>query len=83
MDFDLPGNPTLYLETATQTLASAVTDVDRLEGYSFGYLHKWHFVDFLGKDIRDLLTSLVALSVMTVLLLGVYRYLTTRRRRRA
>lgn len=83
VDFDLPGNPTLYLETATQTLASAVTDVDRLEGYSFGYLHKWHFVDFLGKDIRDLLTSLVALSVMTVLLLGVYRYLTTRRRRRA
>ncbi len=82
IDFDLPGKPTLYVETATNTLAAAVGNLDRLEGYSFGYLHKWHFVDFLGKNVRDLLTSLVALVIMAVLLLGVYRYWITRRRRR-
>lgn len=82
VDFALPGNPSIYVETASHTLAAAITDVDRLEGYSFGYLHKWHFADFLGKDIRDILTSLVALAIMMVLLLGAYRYWATRGRRK-
>lgn len=82
LDFDLPGAPSVYLETATNTLASQVTNSDRLEGYSFGYLHKWHFIDFLGKDMRDVLTSLMALAIMVVLLLGVYRYWATSMRRK-
>lgn len=72
--FDLPGKPTLYIETASNTLASQVTTNKRVEGYSFAYLHKWHFVDFLGKDIRDILTSIIALTIILVILLGAYRF---------
>jgi hypothetical protein len=78
--FDLPGQPTLYIETATNTLASEVTNSARFEGYTFAWLHKWHFIDFLGKNIRDLVTSTIALSIIAVLLLGIYRFIVTRRK---
>ncbi len=79
--FDLPGNPAVYVETASHILASEVRDSKRLEGYSFAYLHKWHFADFLGKDIRDLLTSSMALLILLTLGLGVYRYARQRQKR--
>src|SRR5690606_6810610 len=40
--FALPGNPTVYVETASNTLASRVVDSKRVEGYTFAYVHKWH-----------------------------------------
>lgn len=78
--FDLPGQPTLYLETATNTLASDVNNTARFEGYTFAYVHKWHFIDFLGKNIRDIITSAIALSIIVVLLLGVYRFTIIRKK---
>lgn len=79
--FDLPGNPVFYIETASNTLASQVNNTKRVEGFSFAYLHKWHFADALGKDLRDILTSVTALLIMLVILLGVYRYITGRHKR--
>lgn len=78
---DLPGKPAFYIETASNTLASQVSNSKRIEGYSFAYLHKWHFADFLGKDIRDILTSAIALTIILVLVLGVYRFVIGGRRR--
>lgn len=79
--FNNAGQPTVYVETASNTLASEVNDTKRVEGYSFAYLHKWHFLDFLGRDIRDILTSITALLIMVVLLLGVYRFFKGGRKR--
>lgn len=79
--FALPGNPTVYVETASNTLASRVVDSKRAEGYTFAYVHKWHFLDFLGKDLRDILMGIVAFSILLTLVLGVFRYFRTRRKR--
>src|SRR5690606_40278288 len=79
--FALPGNPTVYVETASNTLASRVVDSKRVEGYTFAYVHKWHFLDFLGKDLRDILMGIVAFSILLTLVLGVFRYFRTRRKR--
>lgn len=73
--FGLPGNPAVYIETASNTLASQVDDNQRVEGFTFAYLHKWHFADFLGKNLRDILTSVTALSIIFVILLGVFRFI--------
>jgi len=78
--FDTQGSPSVYIETSSNTLASIVTNSDRIEGYSFAYLHKWHFIDVLGKTTRDTLTSLIALGICVVIGLGAYRYLFKRRR---
>lgn len=80
IDFDLPGNPSVYIETTTNTLASLVTNSGRVEGYSFAYLHKWHFIDFLGKNMRDIITSFLALGICVVVGLGAYRHIFKRRR---
>lgn len=72
--FDLPGNPALYIETATNTLASTATHRTRVEGYSFAYLHKWHLIDIIGPTLRDIFTSLVALCIILTLALGGYRF---------
>jgi hypothetical protein len=76
--FDLPGSPTAYVETATDTLANLTTTSRRIEGYSFAWLHKWRFADGLGKNLRDGLQALVAGLIVMVLLLGVARFLAAR-----
>jgi len=64
----------LFVEVQTNTLAARVTLLDTLEGFSFGYLHKWHFFDGLGKNARDALLALVALLIALGTSLGLYRY---------
>ena len=63
----------LYVETASGTLAADVVNSDRLEGFSFAYIHKLEFLKPLGKDIRDgaavglgFLNSLVAVLGVVV-----------------
>jgi hypothetical protein len=56
-------------------LATVVTNADRLEGYSFAILHKFLFMDWAGKGIRDLVTVLAAMGVLVVSLLGLYLFL--------
>ncbi|WP_027467826.1 hypothetical protein [Deefgea rivuli] len=65
---------TWYIEPATGQFSTLVEQRDRLEGYSFAYLHKWHWLDGLGKDARDVILASfaaanVALAVMGLLLL--------------
>ncbi len=43
----------LYIETATGTLSADINNSDRLEGFSFAYVHKLEFLKPLGKDVRD------------------------------
>ncbi|MBD1206820.1 MAG: PepSY domain-containing protein [Ignavibacteria bacterium] len=69
LDLATPDKRTLYVETATGTLAADVQSGDRLEGFTFAYIHKLEFLKPLGKDIRDGVTVGLGLvnSLMAVL----------------
>ena len=61
---------TVYWEPATGAVAAVLRDRDRYEGYSFGFLHKYHWLDAAGKNVRDAVSALAALLVAIVTLLG-------------
>ncbi|WP_220764451.1 PepSY domain-containing protein [Flavobacterium sp. UMI-01] len=74
MSYDTLDKTTFYIEPTTSRLAAFVTNADRLEGYSFAILHKFLFMDWAGKNIRDLVMALSALGVLVVSLLGLYLF---------
>ena len=69
--YESRSNKTLFVETATSRLAAYVTNSDRVEGYSFAIFHKFLFMEWAGKDIRDLTMVLAALGVVVVGVLGL------------
>ena len=71
IDFDTESNDSIYIHTASATLASHITTTDRLEGWIFAYLHKWHFMESLGHDIRDSIMALFAFMISITTLLGM------------
>lgn len=75
VSYDTRDNAAYYIETSTGKLASVVTDPDRWEGFSFAFLHKYHTLDFAGKDFRDAIMSLAALGLLVVSLFGLMLYL--------
>jgi hypothetical protein len=70
-----PSRTTLYVEPATGRLAARVDNLDRYEGLSFAFLHKYHGVGTLGKNVRDAVTMLAAAGVLAVSLLGLWLFL--------
>ena len=65
-----PGNENWYIETTTAKLATKVDGLDRAEGFSFIFLHKFFYMSWAGKDVRDIISILAALSVLVVSVLG-------------
>jgi hypothetical protein len=60
----------LYIETTTAKLAAKVSGMDRAEGLSFIFLHKYFGMSWAGKNIRDIVSMLAALGVLVVSLFG-------------
>jgi len=77
--YDTPENLTYYIEPASGRLAAKITDADRTEGYSFAIFHKFLFMDWAGKNIRDGLMTLSALGVLTVSILGLLLFIRIRK----
>lgn len=75
LSYDTPEKTTFFIEPTTSRLAAKVTNAERTEGYSFAILHKFLFMDWAGKNIRDLTMALSALGVLVVSLLGLYLFL--------
>ncbi len=75
LSYDTPDKTSFYIEPSTSRLASIVTNADRTEGYSFAILHKFLFMDWAGKNIRDLTMALSAMGVLVVSLLGLYLFI--------
>ncbi|MDQ6471054.1 PepSY-associated TM helix domain-containing protein [Flavobacterium sp. LHD-80] len=73
--YDTPEKTTYFIETSTSRLAAVVNNSDKIEGYSFAILHKFLFMDWAGKNIRDLATVLAALSILIVSILGFVLFL--------
>ncbi|QEK51202.1 PepSY domain-containing protein [Pedobacter aquae] len=71
LDYDTPQNDTYFIDTQFSTLASHITDEDRIEGYSFAIFHKFLFMDWAGKNIRDFTMLISALGVLIVSLFGL------------
>jgi hypothetical protein len=71
LDYDTPDQDTYFIDTQFSTLASHITDDDRTEGYSFAIFHKFLFMDWAGKNIRDLTMLISALGVLIVSLFGL------------
>jgi len=75
LTYDTPEKASYFIETATSRLAAVVKTSDKVEGYSFAILHKFLFMDWAGKNIRDLATVLAALTILIVSILGFILFL--------
>lgn len=75
LTYDTPEKTTYFIETATSRLAAVVKNSDMIEGYSFAILHKFLFMDWAGKNIRDLTMVFAALTILIVSVLGFILFL--------
>lgn len=73
--YDTPEKTTYFIETSTSRLAAVVKNSDMVEGYSFAILHKFLFMDWAGKNIRDLTMVIAALTILIVSVLGAILFL--------
>lgn len=69
----------LYIDPLDGALSAHITQPDRLEGFSFAYLHKWAFLNDWSKTGKDVLLSLAALAHLLLVAGGLWLY---RQRRR-
>ncbi|WDF57047.1 PepSY domain-containing protein [Mucilaginibacter sp. KACC 22063] len=69
------GSENWYIETATAKLATKVAGLDRAEGFSFIFLHKYFGMSWAGKNIRDIVSMLAALGILVVSLFGFAAFL--------
>lgn len=83
VDYATPDHLSVYVEPSSGAIAATIRDRDRVEGYSFANLHKWHFLDFAGKDVRDLASGLAVLGMMLSIGAGLGLYVQRRRILRA
>lgn len=71
INVNTPDNLACYVETATGTLAAEVRQSDRLEGFTFAYIHKLEFLKPLGTDMRDGVAVTAGFTNSLVALLGL------------
>jgi hypothetical protein len=76
--YNTPEQDAYYIETSSSHLSAHVRNADRREGYSFAIFHKYLLMDWAGKDVRDIVTLLSAMGVLSVSLLGLSIWLQKR-----
>ena len=62
---------TYYVETSSGKLAATINDVTLREATSFNFLHKHHFMDFAGKEVRDFSTMFWAMAQIILVVIGL------------
>ncbi|MES2720904.1 MAG: hypothetical protein V4624_08435 [Pseudomonadota bacterium] len=70
--FNSADHLSVYIDPADAAVAAVVRDLDRAEGFSFAYLHKASWLDFLGKNARDAVLACFALMIFALTLVGLY-----------
>lgn len=70
-----PNDGDWYIETTSAKLAAKVDGTDRAEGLTFIFLHKFFWMTWAGKDIRDIVSMLAALGILVVSLLGLTAFI--------
>ncbi len=71
----------LFFDSSNDVLAARVLPSERFEAWSFHMLHKWHFLDGLGRDARDGIQALFVFLLAGLTGVGVSIYLIRLRRR--
>ena len=72
-----------YVETSSGLLATRIDNVNMIEGYSFAFLHKHHFMDFAGKEARDVSTMFWAASQLAMIIVGLILWRKSRKKQQA
>ena len=75
LEYSTPDKTTFYIDTNASRLAARISNSERNEGLSFAFLHKFLYMDWAGKTIRDIFLVLIALSIAMVSLLGLRLFL--------
>jgi hypothetical protein len=70
-EFNDADRTTYYIDPAAQKLTAEIKQLDRYEGFSFAFLHKFHFLDTLGKNFRDATLVFFALGISLTTFLGI------------
>lgn len=73
--YDTPEKTTYFIETSTSRLAAVIENSDAIEGYSFALFHKFLFMDWAGKNVRDFTMVVAALTILLVSILGLFLFL--------
>lgn len=80
VQYDRDSDARYYVETSSGTLAAKVDNLNAIEGYSFGFLHKWDILgSIIGKTTRDILLMVFAFGNMIVTVLGVWLFVLGRK----
>lgn len=61
----------LYLHPDSATRAARVTQADYAEGWLFANLHKWQWLEFIGRWPRDVVMIIFALGGAAAALAGL------------
>ena len=81
LDFNTPKGDKLFIDPATGMLVDRLVNLERYEGYSFSFLHKWNFlVPLMGREKRDIVISVLLIAAISFSVIG-FLMLTKRRRR--
>jgi len=75
VQYDTEDQHSIYVETSSGKLAANISAPKRLEALSFLMLHKYHFIDPIGKTIRDIIIVSLVLGIMLVNILGLFLWL--------
>jgi len=59
------------VDTEDAHLAMRTTPARLVEALSFTYLHKFHFLDFVGRETRDIITAIAVILISITVLLGL------------
>jgi hypothetical protein len=73
-------NTRVYVSTTTGSVTRATDDNKQFEASIFTYFHKFSFIP--GKDLRDLVLTIVTGATFLISLLGIILFFLTRPRRR-
>lgn len=61
------GSPLLFIDTTTGILVDQTRPSEKIEGWSFSFLHKWNFLmPLIGREARDIATALMMISVVVL-----------------
>lgn len=68
--FQLESGNSCYVSLEHEKVTAAFNTADRTAGFIFSVFHKFHFLDGLGKDLRDGVVVLIMLGILALVGLG-------------
>lgn len=64
-------NTALFIDPLDGALAARVQDADRVEGWIFGYLHKWELLGIFGNNVKHIAVGVLGLLHVLLALMGL------------